>query len=82
MIEVLEERSDLFAVLDVTHPEPPEENSKLFRLPNMFLTPHIAGSMGRECWRMGQAMVDEMQRYLEDKPLLYEISRERAKYLA
>jgi len=82
MIQVLEERKDLFAVLDVTHPEPPETNSKLFELPNIFLTPHIAGSMNRECWRMGQVIVEELTRYLEEKPLLFEINQERAKYLA
>lgn len=82
MIEVLESRPDLFAVLDVTFPEPPEAGSKLYTLPNIFLTPHIAGSMGRECWRMGQTMVDELARYLQEKPLLFEISQERSKYLA
>ncbi len=82
MIQVLEERPDLFAVLDVTYPEPPEPNSKLFLLPNVFLTPHIAGSMGRECWRMGQVMVDELERYLDERPLLFEITQERAKNLA
>ena len=82
MIQVLEERQDLFAVLDVTHPEPPESNSELFTLPNIFLTPHIAGSMGRECWRMGQMMVDELNHYLEQKPLLFEITQEKSKYLA
>jgi len=29
MMEVLEERTDLWAVLDVTHPEPPESDSRL-----------------------------------------------------
>jgi phosphoglycerate dehydrogenase-like enzyme len=82
LVEVLSERPDLFAVLDVTHPEPPEADSKLFDLTNVFLTPHIAGSMDRECWRMGQVVIDELSRYLEGKPLMYEITQERAKYLA
>jgi phosphoglycerate dehydrogenase-like enzyme len=82
MIQVLEARPDLFAVLDVTYPEPPEAGSKLYTLPNVFMTPHIAGSMGRECWRMGQTIIDELERYLQNKPLLYEINQERAKYLA
>jgi phosphoglycerate dehydrogenase-like enzyme len=35
MVEVLEKRPDLWAVLDVTHPEPPEPDSRLYDLPNV-----------------------------------------------
>lgn len=82
MIAVLEQRPDLFAVLDVTWPEPAAPDSPLFTLPNVFLTPHIAGSMGAECQRMGRLMVEELERYLEGRPLAYEITRERATLLA
>lgn len=69
MIEVLIARPDLTAILDVTHPEPPEPTSKLFDLPNVVLTPHIAGSVERECRRMGQWAADELRRYLAGEPL-------------
>lgn len=82
MADVLLHRPDLFAVLDVTWPEPAAPDSPLFTLENVFLTPHIAGSMSRECYRMGQIMVDELERYLQGKPLLYEITRERAAIMA
>ena len=82
MVEALKLRPDLFAVIDVTWPEPPEVDSPLFTLPNVFLTQHIAGSMDNECKRMGQTMVDELQRYLQDVPLRYEITRERAAIMA
>jgi phosphoglycerate dehydrogenase-like enzyme len=82
MASVLRARADLFAVLDVTWPEPPAQDSVLFDLPNVFLTPHIAGSMNAECNRMGQYMLDDLERYLNGQPLLYEVSREKAAIMA
>jgi phosphoglycerate dehydrogenase-like enzyme len=82
MIEALAQRPDLYAVLDVTYPEPPEPGSPLYTLPNVVLTPHIAGSMDRECERMGRYMVDELERYLAGEPLQWAISREQAAHLA
>jgi len=82
MIAVLQQRPDLTAVLDVTWPEPPVEGSLLYILPNVVLTPHIAGAMGRECQRMGRLMVDEFTRYVRGEPLHWAISKEQARRLA
>lgn len=82
MVEVLQQRPDLFAVLDVTHPEPPAPDSPLYTLPNVILTPHIAGAMGDECRRMGRYMVEELKRYLHGDRLEWDITREMAKVLA
>ena len=82
MIEVLQQRPDLWAVLDVTYPEPPEPGSPLYTLPNVVMTPHIAGSMENECRRQGQYMVEELRRYLRDEPLKWGITRERAAIMA
>jgi phosphoglycerate dehydrogenase-like enzyme len=38
-------------------------------LPNVVLTPHIAGALGDECRRLGQFMVEELDRYLAGEPL-------------
>jgi phosphoglycerate dehydrogenase-like enzyme len=66
---VLRARRDLFAILDVTTREPLEETSPLRSLPNVFLTPHIAGSLGRECARLGEFVVEEFERFRTGVPL-------------
>jgi len=82
MIEVLRQRPDLTAVLDVTHPEPPAPDSPFFALPNVVLTPHIAGSMGTEINRLGRYMVEELQRYVAGEPLQWQITAQAATMLA
>lgn len=82
LIEVLRDRPDLQAVLDVTDPEPAAPASPLRTLPNVMLTPHIAGSTGPERRRLGAAMVEELERYVRDEPLRREVTRERADLLA
>jgi phosphoglycerate dehydrogenase-like enzyme len=76
MIEVLRRRPDLTAVLDVTDPEPPPPGSPLYTLDNVFLTPHIAGSLHGECRRMGQYVLQELRNYLDGKPPVYGVTRE------
>ena len=82
MIAVLRKRPDLWAILDVTYPAPPEPGSPLYTLPNVVLTPHIAGSLDRECERMGRYMVEELQRYLAGEPLRWQITKEQSAILA
>ena len=74
MIAFLKERSDVTAVLDVTHPEPPLEGSEMYALDNIILTPHIAGSSGKEVVRMAEYMLDEFRLYAEDKETKYSVS--------
>jgi phosphoglycerate dehydrogenase-like enzyme len=82
LIEVASRRPDLHFVLDVTHPEPPVEGSPLYSLPNVILTPHIAGSMDEECRRMGRYMVEELRRYVNGEDFRWGITREKAAVMA
>lgn len=74
LAEVLAQRPDLTAVLDVTAPEPPLPDSPLYQLPNCILTPHIAGSMGQEVQRMGLWMAEEFDLYAAGAPCRYEVT--------
>ncbi|WP_171052961.1 Rossmann-fold NAD(P)-binding domain-containing protein [Streptomyces marianii] len=40
----------------------------LYDLPNVLLTPHVAGSLGRELYRMADLALDEVERYALGRP--------------
>jgi len=82
MVEVLRERPDLFAVIDVIRDESAYHSSPLTDLDNVFITPHIAGSQGRECHRMGALAAEECRRYLAGEPQLTPLTRASAERLA
>ncbi|MFF4349581.1 hydroxyacid dehydrogenase [Streptomyces sp. NPDC001530] len=63
----------LHAILDVTEPEPLPAGSPLYRLPNVFLTPHIAGSLGNELERLGRIVVEELERLVAGLPPAHEV---------
>lgn len=83
MITVLQNRSDIFALLDVTYPEPPSSDSQLYKLPNIILTPHIAGAVdSNDTRRLGVMVLDELRRYLNTGNLRWEVTQERLKTMA
>lgn len=63
----------LNAILDVTDPEPLPAASPLYRLPNVMVTPHLAGSLGSELHRLTDAALDELQRYVAGEPFRDEV---------
>lgn len=44
-------------------------------VPNVFLTPHIAGSLGNELERLGRVVVGELERLADGLPLAHEVRR-------
>ena len=62
------------AVLDVTEPEPLPADSPLYELPNVVLTPHIAGALGTEVRRLGDAAIDEVARYAAGEPFAHPLT--------
>jgi phosphoglycerate dehydrogenase-like enzyme len=51
----------LRAILDVTSPEPLPAGHPLRQLPGVILTPHVAGSLGNELLRLGEAAAEEVR---------------------
>ncbi len=64
------------AVIDTTEPEILPADSPLYELPNVFLTPHIAGAMGVETQRLAALAIEELERFAHDAPLQHEVHRE------
>ncbi len=82
LIRLLEERPDITAILDVTSPEPPLEESKFYTLKNCILTPHIAGSCGDEVHRLAEYIIEEYKNYKQNKPCKYEVTKQMLETMA
>ncbi|MGY0230669.1 hydroxyacid dehydrogenase [Longispora urticae] len=65
----------LHAVIDVTEPEVLAADSPLYDLPNVLLTPHIAGSMGDELTRLVDHALDELERWTAGRPFASPVDR-------
>lgn len=74
LINALKAGPSRTAVLDVTDPEPVESGSELLKLDNVFLTPHIAGSMSNELERMAWYALDEFVRFEKGEELKYSVT--------
>lgn len=63
------------AALDVTVPEPLPEDSPLWDVPNLLLTPHVAGGMRLEITRRAciQLAQDNLRRYLAGEALAHQV---------
>ncbi len=76
LVRILSERDDLTAILDVTDPEPSPLDHPFYSLPGCILTPHIAGSLGNEVWRMSAYMADEFELLLHRQPPRFEVTEQ------
>ncbi len=72
----------LNAVLDTTEPEVLPADSPLYDLPNVLLTPHIAGSLGSEAERLSDHIIEEIERFATGAPLKFLVKREQLPRLA
>ena len=72
----------LYAVLDVTKPEPLPLDHELRTLPTVFLTPHLAGSAGAELGRLAAYAADEIHRWSHGEPARNEVHADQLDRLA
>lgn len=82
LAELLAERPDLTALLDVTDPEPPGADSPLVQLKNVRLTTHIAGGLNDEVQRLADLCIAEFDRYAAGKPLEHSVTLEALERMA
>ena len=63
------------AALDVTDPEPLPQDSPLWDIPNLLITPHVAGGMRLEITRRAciQLAQDNLRRYLAGEALVNQV---------
>jgi phosphoglycerate dehydrogenase-like enzyme len=72
LIEELK-RGRFFACIDVTEPEPPTKENELRTLPNVILTPHIAGAVTNGLRRVGGHVTEELARFVNGERMRTEI---------
>lgn len=72
----------LYAILDVTDPEPLPDDDPLRTLPTAFVTPHLAGSEGTELQRLAAWAADEIERWASGRPLRNRIDLEQLERMA
>jgi len=63
----------IFACIDVTEPEPCALDSPLRTLPNVILTPHIAGP---HTYRVGEMAAEELSRCFAGEEPLYRVTKD------
>jgi phosphoglycerate dehydrogenase-like enzyme len=64
----------IFAALDVTDPEPLPAGHPLWRLPNVFLTPHIGGAVRGLLPRAYRLVGDQVRRFAAGRELINQVT--------
>lgn len=83
LISALKKVPTRYAILDVTDPvEPPCEDSELYSLDNVYITPHIAGSIGNEVQRLAEYMYNEYRAFIAGEATKYEVTSKMLETMA
>jgi phosphoglycerate dehydrogenase-like enzyme len=77
LIDSLQNGPLAYAALDVFTEEPLPPSSPLFDLSNAFLSPHISGNFPEYTHRVQEMFLDNLERYIEGKPLVNVVDKRR-----
>ncbi len=64
------------AGLDVTDPEPLNEDNELWSMENVLITPHIAGMLEGNRDRVSAILLDNLRRFCSGEPLLNVVDKQ------
>jgi phosphoglycerate dehydrogenase-like enzyme len=77
LVKSLKEGPLAFAALDVFEVEPLAENSPLFDLPNVLMTPHISGNFPEYTQLVTKSFLRNLERYLSNLPMEFVVDKQR-----
>lgn len=77
LVEALQENRLAGAALDVFEEEPLPTDHPLWALPNVIITPHVAGFSAHYLSRANALFIENLKRFLSDESLLNQIDLEK-----
>jgi D-2-hydroxyacid dehydrogenase (NADP+) len=77
LVKSLDEQKLAGAGVDVTDPEPLPKGHPLWKFPNAIVTPHIAGRSDRDEARMVGTIRENLQRFVDGKPLINVVDKQK-----
>lgn len=76
LIRALQEKRLAGAALDVFETEPPPEDSPLWEMPNVIVSPHSASTVRQENARITELFCENLRRYMSGQPLRNVLDKE------
>jgi phosphoglycerate dehydrogenase-like enzyme len=77
LVEALQENRLAGAALDVFEEEPLPTDHPLWAMPNVIITPHVAGFSAHYLSRTNTLFIENLKRFLADEPLLNQVDLEK-----
>jgi len=77
LVKALDSKRLAGAGVDVTDPEPLPKGHPLWKFDNVVITPHIAGRSDRDRERMVSTIKENVQRFVDGKPLVNVVDKQK-----